>query len=93
MLFQSTLISLTILGNIVDMFVHMEVQARGCPYAHILIWVRNAPDTHTEDGMQRALDEYIDSCVRTDAGDCEEDKGLDHGGSSSTREVLINHLR
>ena len=50
----------SVLGDVVDMVARVEFQARGYPHAHILVWVRDAPDVHTEEGMQVALDEYID---------------------------------
>ena len=62
-----------VMGEVTDMLIRIEFQSRGYPHAHILVWTRGTPNINTEEGAQRAMNEFIDAHVRTDKGDDEEE--------------------
>ena len=61
-------------GKVHDFFIRIEFQDRGFPHAHCLVWVAGSPDAQTEAGAERAMQEYVDSCIRTDRAEGEPEE-------------------
>ena len=48
------------LGKVTDFFWKIEFQARGSPHAHILLWVKGAPELADDDSNDEVVAAYID---------------------------------
>ena len=56
------------IGHIQDFKYRIEFQQRGSPHAHMLIWIKNAPQVKDSDAKEvsQFVDKYITCCVPSD---------------------------
>ena len=66
------------LGHITDHVIKIEFQMRGSPYAHCLLWVKDAPKIHrdSDDDVCRFIDKYITAVVPNGVLESESDANL-----------------